>query len=153
MTILSKASICINFVVLVIIVSLYGMYAPLPGFYIPWAERIVCSEKYSCLHEAGHQIDKSNGYPSQTVEYSNAVQTFRIVCETSKNPDSFCTLAVNFPGIGSSHLKGVCHLLTVCGPNGWGGYSEFLSEMYAQAGGEVSRIPEVFRKFYQGGRQ
>jgi len=121
-------------------------YSGISGFYIPVLDMIVCHDPHTCLHETGHSIDNGR---SETKEFSNAVQIFRIVADTNNSVDEMSYRIRKFPGIGSDYEQTTCKLFIKCEPEGWGGYSELYAEIYAMADGNLKNIPEIFRPFYE----
>ncbi len=121
-------------------------YSGLNGFYVPVLDVVVCKDAYTCLHEEGHKIDNGR---SETREFSNAVQIFRIVADTNNAVDEMSYRIRKFPGIGSEHEQTTCRIFIKCEPEGWGGYSELYAEIFAMAGGNLDNIPEIFRPFYE----
>jgi hypothetical protein len=117
------------------------------GFYTPIGGGnglIWCTDEYSCLHEIGHHIDSTLGWPSKTLEFRNAIAScskdWSNIHELGCSPtlSSYVTI---FPGVGSS-------------PNDkyfgqtWGGYSELYAELYALHVSDLIIVPEYLIEFY-----
>jgi hypothetical protein len=145
----TTTKITIGIVAVIFAGLLYDSYANIAGFYIPILNRIVCSDKHTCLHETGHSIDYRRGHISQSYEFAETVQIFRIVSNTNNTVDEMSYRIRKFPGIGSDYEQTTCRLFIKCEPEGWGGYSELYAEIYAMADGNINNIPEVFRPFYE----
>jgi hypothetical protein len=121
-------------------------YSGLNGFYVPVLDVVVCRDSYTCLHETAHGFDNGR---SETREFRDAVQLFRIVADTNNSVDEMSYHIRKFPGIGSDFEQTTCRMFIKCEAEGWGGYSELYAEMYAMAGGKTEQIPEIFRTFYK----
>jgi hypothetical protein len=146
MTKLRKISLIgISIITLFLGVVVYS-YSGLNGFYVPVLDVVVCKDAYTCLHETAHGFDNSR---SETQEFRDAVQLFRIVADTNNSVDEMSYRIRKFPGIGSEHEQTTCRIFIKCEPEGWGGYSELYAEIYAMLGGNIDNIPEVFRQFYK----
>jgi hypothetical protein len=121
-------------------------YSGINGFYVPFLDIVVCKDSYTCLHETAHGFDNGR---SETREFANAVQLFRIVADTNNSVDEMSYRIRKFPGIGSEFEQTTCRIFIKCELKGWGGYSELYAEIYAMAGGDIQNIPEIFRPFYE----
>jgi hypothetical protein len=145
MTKLRKISLIGISIITLFLGSVVYSYSGLSGFYIPVLDIVVCKDAYTCLHETAHGFDNGR---SETREFANAVQLFRIVADTNNSVDEMSYRIRKFPGIGSDFEQTTCRIFIKCEPEGWGGYSEAYAEIFAMAGGITDAIPEVFRPFY-----
>ena len=101
-----------------------------------------CNDTQSCLHEAGHAMDKRLGFPSQKQDFKKEVNdylknNFYIL---SIRPVDFAGRIALAPGI------------IVSIPNQFKNYpiySELYANMYAWASGCKCNMPVDFQKFYQ----
>jgi hypothetical protein len=141
-----KVKLTIGIIAVIFVGLLYDSYANIAGFYIPVVDMAVCRDPHTCFHERGHSIDNGR---SETVEFANAVQVFRIVADTNNAVDEISYRIRKFPGIGSDYEQTTCRLFIKCDPKGWGGYSELYAEIYAMAEGNPDNMPEIFRPFYK----
>lgn len=56
-----------------IILLILSLWTIIDGIYIPAIDYIVCDNPIMCAHEAGHRLDRSLDYPSQTIEFKSVV--------------------------------------------------------------------------------
>ncbi len=100
---------------------------------------LLCQTEYACIHETGHWLDEKLGYPSETIEFKETLDTFINVCiengDEWGNVDYYCNLA-RFPGVNGNAV------------DNWGGYGEAYAEMYKYLVHEDRPLPVVFVEFY-----
>ena len=110
---------------------------------------IVCTGAFACLHEHGHALDKSLGWPSNYDNWKMAVDVYRrvawecVVCRDKMSYD-----IEFFPGIGAPYLPDNNPLDLAFWKGGWGGYTELYASIYAWVSGDRSAIPNGLRPFY-----
>ena len=115
-----------------------------------WTSTVTCDNRGDCLHEMAHMMDDDAGWISESDEYKMAVATYRSVawsCEECR--DEFSDLVMFFPGVGGPLQEEKDFFSRGYWHGGWGGYRELYAVMYAEAGGDVERMPELFRPFYE----
>lgn len=82
--------------------------------------------KHCMAHEVGHYIDRRNGFPSETVEFADAVD-----------------LAAR---VDWSIAHWPCLYENDCLEGGWGGYGEIYAELFAR--NSIADIPAVLWDWY-----
>jgi hypothetical protein len=101
----------------------------------------------SGLHELGHAINEWRGYPSGSVFFKRAVNTYIYYNQKSFykcHREVVCRLQY-FPGIFGNPMAEIEHEDGSIGY--WGGYSEAYAEIYAQWK-TWAPLPEIFYPFY-----
>ena len=103
--------------IIIFLLSIFGFH----GAYFYDFDFIVCDSDRICFHEEGHKLDAQLGFPSQSVEFKEAVNEFPVLSE----------------------LKNTCFF------NGdFCYYSEAYANLYGAVHGNITKMPENFRKFY-----
>lgn len=125
-----------------LLISLVWMLLPIPmpgdtGAFNVISGLVWCNSPWVCVHEQGHALDRSLGWPSQTKEFGNALE--------------FYTLTEILTGEPSSGALGIFNDLFW--PNGrWfsNPRAEAYANIYADAGGQIGNIPAGLQQFYTG---
>lgn len=112
---------------------------PLPGetgSYNPISRLTWCSNALACIHERGHALDQSLGWPSQGAEFGRALELYVIVEMQSKTPGPMAGMILDAfflperrPGLNQR--------------------AEIYADIYLTANGQVGEIPISLRKFYE----
>ena len=115
-----------------------GSYSPLTG-------KIICYQKWTCLHEIGHKIDyEENNRFSASKEWADVVDYYnKEIFEPTGNPDNIEDRIFNFPGINGND----CYKYND-GNSCWGGYAEVYAAILEHSRGIPENMPEIFRKYY-----
>ncbi len=111
--------------------------------------RIVClPDIYYCQHEIGHALDDFIGYPSETDEWKNTVDSFVEGCIEEYIASFFCGMS-DYAGINGNPM----HIITDSegGESDWGGYSELYANIFELSRNNLKRIPEPLGKFFDIG--
>jgi hypothetical protein len=127
---------------LIILVLAFGLLAPIPptpqhlGDYNTLSHLMYCVTPVACLHEVGHRLDQSLGYPSQRPSYSKVLQMYLLVelhhTMLEIVPVSVLDLTYRSDSV-STNLK------------------EIYAYMFAWADGKLENIPDGLRPFYGNG--
>lgn len=92
------------------------------GVYIYGLDITVCNSPRMCAHEAGHRLDAKLGFPSQSMEFKEAVDNFPDLVEMPNT----CIIKSDF-----------CF------------YSEAYARLYGAMRGNIDMMPDNFQEFYQ----
>jgi hypothetical protein len=119
-----------------------------------WTGKITCTDRYTCLHEYGHERDHQSGWISKSKEFRQAVDVFNRV-QWLLDPDDrheWSERMHSFPGVTSPRMPCRDILSVSFWQGGWGGYTELYAEMWAWADGDIYSMPIEFKKFYAPGK-
>lgn len=120
------------------------------NFYNVLTGEISCTDFESCLHEAGHKSDAQNGWISESQEWKNAVDIYRLVTWSNVNDRVDMSIKIEyFPGVGAPRSKETNPLVDSFYQGGWGGYTELYADIVMYSGGDFSKIPTSLQKFYK----
>jgi hypothetical protein len=118
------------------------------GSYNTITGEIYCTNRESCLHEVTHKYDHEQGWISQSDEWKEAVEIYRMVQWTlpQDKRDEIAGAIMFFPGIGAprNECASPFHACVLTG--GWGGYIELYA--YIMQKSIEHEIPESLREFY-----
>jgi hypothetical protein len=109
---------------------------------------IRCGDEFSCWHEVGHLVDDDMEWISKTPEFGKATLTYVVYKIKYEELDdiSRSILATQGIFIYSSSYKAF----------GWEAGSspqqEVYANIYANVKGDISKLPEILRPFYDTGK-
>ncbi len=111
---------------------------PLPGQaggYNTISRLYWCANPSACVHERGHALDQSLGWPSQSGQFAYDLRVYEIRQMRSDNPEMMAgvilqswTLPVYMPGLNLA--------------------AETYAMIYEAANGDLKQIPDSLRKYY-----
>jgi hypothetical protein len=138
-------------IVLVALLVINTLYLFKNSFYSPDFDLIVCHNQNSCLHEMGHQLDNELGNISKSKEFQLATLAYiKIIWDYPQFRDTFSNLFIGYSGITSPYQDENRIIFKLANnTNKWGGYSELYADIFAYVNGDISKIPEFFRGFYE----
>ena len=116
------------------------------ALYFPHSGRIVCFEKWDCLHEIAHKLDheENDGF-SFSDEWAGIVEYYRKeIFVPTGYLDNIEDKIYWFPGIGSPCIEVAGHC--------WGGYAELYAAILEHSKGVPENMPEIFREYYDWDR-
>lgn len=118
-----------------LVLQMAAVYLPVPmpgqiGAYNPYSQLYMCFDRATCIHEQGHKLDQSLGWPSQSDEFRAAVTDY-VVSEFSGDP--------------SEHA---IHVLNILMTRDDGPYRELYADVWMWARGNVENVPEGLRGYY-----
>lgn len=133
---------------IIILAVVFGIVLAPHGWYEPFTGTIYCHTRLECLHEVGHKADSHSGNISQTGQYKNAVDVYRVMMLVYPHlRDSRWLEIVEYPGIGSLKWQNVNPFTISFWDGGWGGRRELYADMLAWYGNENS-LPTELHDFY-----
>ena len=103
---------------LIFLLNLIGMQ----GVYIYGLDITICDSPRLCAHEAGHRLDAKLGFPSQSLEFKEAVNDFPALVEMPNT----CVIKSDY-----------CF------------YSEAYANLYGSMRGNIDMMQDTFQEFYQ----
>lgn len=122
------------------------------SFYDPTLNFIKCEDQNSCLHEATHKYDHMHGDISESNEWKQAVDNYKkhaLDGYTDASQVSLETaLLTIFPGLGRERGVSYNPFTAAFWEGGWGGYTEYYASVISYTNGDINKIPESLRKFY-----
>lgn len=133
--------VCSGFIV-------YGKFDPnKKGSFNHQTGKIVCATEFVCIHEKGHALDKSLGYPSKSQDWLQAIKSYQLVYHS----DSIYHMINTFPGTNGNAYQPDWNIYSdTCSlrSKGWGGYSELYAMIYAYSFTDIDKIPESLQYWY-----
>jgi len=122
------------------------------NFYSSFFNYIKCESRKTCLHESAHQYDYQHGIISESNEWKLAVDNYQRhaldgYTDASQVPVE-TVLLVLFPGIGRERNVSLNPFQSSFWEGGWGGYTEYYASVINYTDGNINKIPENLRRFY-----
>lgn len=135
-------------VVIVSIILLFWQFVlpwiAFPNFYNGVLDVYQCNNPWGCAHEQAHSIDRNLGFPSQSKEFKEAVESIRA------NGSMYGWIIEAFPGVNDNPMfqpDSFLQRLYLLG-FGWGGYGELYADLYAYHVIYGVPIPNTLAPFY-----
>jgi len=120
------------------------------NYYNYFTGHIHCQSKPTCLHEATHKYDDESKMISESKEWIEAVDNYRMTQfytpQEYKVKQAFGIMF--FPGVGAPRLPEYNIFTISFWQGGWGGYTELYAHLIECSDGDIDNIPESLRKFY-----
>lgn len=105
--------------------------AGMVGSYNPITNLAYCPSNDICLHETGHAIDRSLGYPSQSEEFKTQLQIFIVSEFKEDNPSDLSIKVMNTVMTSKQNTM-----------------REVYANLYKWSGGNENNLPKNLAKFY-----
>lgn len=129
---------------MIVLIAYFVLPLPFPGqgakgMYNSISHLSWCTTPVTCAHEAGHRLDQTLEWPSNSKDFAFAVQTYVVVYARLGDVDK-AGMILRFPGMMGNPRTIFFEPMP-----------ELYATIFAEAGGNLENIPEEFRKFYAPG--
>lgn len=136
--------------VIVLILMIFSRSFVGDNYYSYLTGHIYCQSKPTCLHEAAHKYDDESKMISESAEWIQAVDDYRMtqfyMPQEYKVAQAFGIMF--FPGVGAPRLPSHNIFTNSFWQGGWGGYTELYAHLVECSDGDINNIPPALHKFY-----
>jgi hypothetical protein len=140
----------ISITVISILILRTSIFEEADNYYNYITGHIYCQSKPTCLHEAAHKHDDESKMISESAEWLQAVDDYRMTQfytpQENKVAQAFGIMF--FPGVGSPRLPEYNIFARTFWHGGWGGYTELYAHLIECSDGDINNIPPALRDFY-----
>ena len=115
-------------------------FTPATSSYLFWANVLDCNNTTylrGCRHEIGHKMDDNLNQPSQSYEFSVAVNSYLLKEYRYGHPSDLAIYIHDYPAIYKEYY-----------PTQKAMRRELYAAIYAHVNGDISLIPRGIRRFY-----
>jgi hypothetical protein len=137
--------VCLSLFILLVLALLLPISTSGRSFYNGISGAMFCDSAEGCRHEIGHRMDDDQRYPSRSKEFGTAVLLYayaNIKYTDALEPFSAAILA-------QDGMLRYSDDFTLIGVERFSSPQEELyANIYQLAGGNIDRLPEIFRPFF-----